>query len=107
MRHFMPGRFSSRGIVKLAQTNGIAQYVCSQAFGTVPLMVHPTTARSFMGIVHGRLKSGRNEKIPVKEKVLAFVLDHGVDVDAIAGNSPARFDVTDAFIIAWYRRAAH
>lgn len=117
MRHFMAGKFNARGLVKLAQTNGVAQFVAFQSLGVAPLMVQPTSARAFFGIANrpkGRKAAvdaaqDAKESLPpatTKDRVLNFVLERGVELPENLATAAARYDVADAYIVAWYSRVS-
>jgi hypothetical protein len=49
-KNFTHGRFNAKGLVKLAQINGIAQYICAERIKKIPLIVNPSTARSYYDV---------------------------------------------------------
>lgn len=106
---FTRGRFNAKGLVKLAQINGIVQYMCTEQFGEMPRLVHPVTARAFFDLHTAHKESGdKSVQKDVKERVFDFVdsrktAKSWVDHSGLNG----RFDVSDAYLIAWYTRAHH
>jgi hypothetical protein len=119
-KNFTRGRFNAKGLVKLAQINGISQYICAEQLGTVPLLVNPSTARTFFDLRTppppttkapptpttkggGGARGAVEEKQPVKERVYDFVQRR--DTMWIPDlTSKSRLDISDAFLIAWYTR---
>ena len=57
-KNFTRGRFNAKGLVKLAQINGIAQYICAESIGEIPLVVNPSTARSFYEVRNSPIMTG-------------------------------------------------
>ena len=76
-KSFTRGRFNAKGLVKLAQINGIVQYICAEQFGESPLLVHPASARAFFDLNAKSTEphAGEGELAPkgVKERVFDFV----------------------------------
>lgn len=56
MTSYSPGRFNARGLMKLAQVNGIARFATERSFGIRPQLIHPTGARGFFQLL--RAKAG-------------------------------------------------
>ena len=113
-KSFTRGRFNAKGLVKLAQINGIAQYICAEHIGTVPLVVNPSTARTFydlrlppppLEMDNGRVELPELPEQPVKERVFDFVNNRDLGKAWIPDfSSKSRLDISDAFLIAWYTR---
>jgi len=107
-KSFTRGRFNTKGLVKLAQINGIAQFICAERIGSVPLVVNPSTARSFydLGLPQPTTMDAVDvEDQPVKERVFDFVRNRDIGTSWIPDpTSRSRLDVSDAFLIAWYTR---
>lgn len=127
-KNFTRGRFNAKGLVKLAQINGIAQYICAEQIGTVPLVVNPSTARTFYDLrvpppptAKDSPEATETEKgaestailmeqeqeqqqQPVKERVFDFV-QRRETAWVPEMTSKSRLDISDAFLIAWYTRA--
>ena len=67
-KSFTRGRFNAKGLVKLAQINGIAQYICAEQIGTLPLLVNPSTARTFYELRTPLPQKGGGEQEKEKEE---------------------------------------
>jgi hypothetical protein len=125
---FTRGRFNAKGLVKLAQINGIVQYICADQFGETPLLVHPASARAFYdlnvqvvkevsefevdGGTDGRRSGGGGGSgdgvKDVKERVFDFVQARKTaDTWVSESSDKGRLDISDAYLIAWYTRARH
>ena len=112
-KSFTRGRFNAKGLVKLAQINGIVQYMCMEQFGETPLLVHPASARAFFDL-NGQFMSREpkcetsTSTADVKERVFNFVQGRET-ADTWVSNSKqkSRLDISDAYLIAWYIRARH
>ncbi|CAM9236420.1 unnamed protein product [Phaeothamnion confervicola] len=75
MKTFMPGRFNTRALFKMAQLNGIVGYGVLTALGAKATNVHPTSARAFYG-----LRKNKEE-----DDVKRVVFDYVVGLEPLAG----------------------
>mmetsp|Transcript_2081 Transcript_2081/g.2668 ORF Transcript_2081/g.2668 Transcript_2081/m.2668 type:complete len:266 (+) Transcript_2081:582-1379(+) len=97
---FQSSKFSTKGLALLAQLNGIVKYCCLKMFDIQPVPLHPTTARSHVGL------KARSD-IDVKERVLEFVRDLAMELDwclinekVCFGNNRDDYDRADSFVLA-------
>ena len=121
-KSFTRGRFNAKGLVKLAQINGIVQYIFTEQFGEIPLLVHPSSARAFFDLnvqvskeevlkfeVDGSNSSdgsASSSTKDVKERVYDFVQGRKTADSWVSNSSDkSRLDISDAYLIAWYTRA--
>jgi len=63
---FQSSKFSTKGLALLAQLNGIVKYCCLKMFDIQPVPLHPTTARSHVGL------KARSD-IDVKEVIFDYI----------------------------------
>lgn len=125
MKTFVAGRFQTRSLFALAQFNGIVAYECTRTFGgrsgeselLEPLLLHPTRVRSAFVL-------RKTEAVPdVKRVVFEFAQRREPRLsfcDPASGGAMGEwkltrkgelasdnFDVTDAWLIAYYTRLVH
>eukprot|EP00944_MAST-04C_sp_MAST-4C-sp1_P006396 g6396.t1 len=99
MTSYSPGRFNARGLMKLAQVNGVARYATEKSFGTRPQLIHPSGARGFFQLLRG--------KGPIKQRVYNYVTAFAPDLPWSETNKDIAYDMTDAYLVAMYARAMH
>ena len=103
MTSFSPGKFNARGLMKLAQVNGVARYSTWRHFGIRPALIHPTAARGFFQLL--RAKKGEEKK--VKKRVFNYVTQYAPDLPWLDCGKEVAYDMTDAYLVAMYARAMH
>lgn len=99
MTSYSPGRFNARGLMKLAQVNGIARYATEKSFGIRPQLIHPSGARGFFQLLRG---TG-----PIKQRVYNYVTRFAPNLPWSESNKDIAYDMTDAYLVAMYARAMH
>nr|CCA16523.1 conserved hypothetical protein [Albugo laibachii Nc14] len=110
MRAFVAGRFHTKGLIQLAQLNGIVSYSCWQNFDAKPTHYHPTLARSYFGLSKPSVKSKTDNFS--KQLIKDIVLEYVQDLDPLIRQSMTstrtgrpteqNYDIADAYIIALY-----
>lgn len=101
LRTYAPGGFHSRGLIKLAQFNAVAQFSCRQVFGVNPWVIHPTSPRAFFNL-HRQLEGAAKQS--VKERVHDWVRHRDPDVELPETVPDGLYDACDAYLLASYSR---
>ena len=107
-----------RNIFALAEANIATSLACFQLFGVAPLSVHPSTARTDIGLASAvATAASTGPRAPkagasaIKQRVLSFVsqrMPAGYEWPKGGQSSRAAiYDVADAYVIAAYTALAH
>eukprot|EP00505_MAST-04D_sp_SCG-Rhode-Island_P006021 Stramenopile-MAST_4_protein_6021 len=103
MTSFSPGKFNARGLMKLAQVNGVARYAVWSRYGIRPSLIHPSAARHFFQL----MRATEQKKEPVKERVFNYVTAYAPDLPWLDQGKGVAYDKTDAYLVAMYARAMY
>lgn len=103
MTSYSPGRFNARGLMKLAQVNGIVRFATEKSFGIRPQLIHPTGARGFFQLL--RAKAG--DKTVIKKRVYNYVTEFAPDLPWLVSGKELAYDMTDGYLVAMYARAMY
>jgi Holliday junction resolvasome RuvABC endonuclease subunit len=107
LQAFRPGLSSAATLMKLAQFNGIVQWICFEVFNIPAISFNVNTARKTVG-----LKVKRKDVLSTKEQVLQWVQGQEPDVQwpvklVTRGRNkgqtkhvPECYDMADAYVIA-------
>lgn len=110
MRTFVAGRFHTKGLIQLAQLNGIVSYSCWKNFDAKPKHYHPTLARSFFGLSKSPTDAETQDlrKQLIKDIVLKYVenldplIRKSMTYTRTGRPTEQNYDIADAYIIALY-----
>ena len=92
--------FRTQGLFYLAEINGIVQFKCWEMFGSPPITLHPSTARSLLSI------KSTGDRQETKRIVLQYVqyktenMIQWPEKKRGSGLSDECFDMADAYILA-------
>mmetsp|Transcript_19235 Transcript_19235/g.25074 ORF Transcript_19235/g.25074 Transcript_19235/m.25074 type:complete len:325 (-) Transcript_19235:516-1490(-) len=97
---FQSARFSTKGLVILAQLNGIVKYSCVKMFNVQPVNINPRSARSMIGL---KITKGKDVKEQVTQYVRTLALHMNLDhmYSSSFGKDPTDGDRADSFIVAF------
>ena len=107
LQAFRPGLSSAATLMKLAQFNGIVQWVCYEVFNIPAISFNVNTARKTVG-----LKIKRKDVLSTKEQVFAWVSNQEPDIKwpvrfvtrgrhkGQTKNINECYDMADAYVIA-------
>ena len=100
LKMFGSTSFRTQGLFYLAEINGIIQFKCWEMFGSPPITLHPSTARSLLAV------KSAGDRQETKKAVLQFVQSQTQDMiqwpqkKRGSGLSDDCFDMADAYILA-------
>jgi hypothetical protein len=102
LKGFGAGNYRTHDLFTLAQMNSLVSYDCINVFdGTVPLRVHPTSARNFFGLKKHLITD--NIKSIVFEHVKEnYLKDYQWRITRTGNLHKSNYDITDSVIIAKY-----
>ena len=103
MTSYSPGRFNARGLMKLAQVNGIARFATEKSFGIRPQLIHPSGARGFFQL----LRAKKGDKTVIKKRVYNYVTEYAPHLPWLDNGKDLAYDMTDGYLVAMYARAMY
>ncbi|KAK8803533.1 hypothetical protein WA158_001227 [Blastocystis sp. Blastoise] len=99
MKTYNVGMFQTKNLFLLADINAIVTYNCWHLFKSKPILVHPSSARSVLGIKaagdRSKTKLSVIQYVQLREPSMCLPIDRKTDFDSSS-------DIADSYIIALY-----
>ena len=100
LKMFGTSSFRTQGLFLLAEINGIIQFKCWETFGSPPLIVHPSTARSLLSVESaGNRHDTKNEVLKYVQRETQDMIQWPMKKHG-SGLSDDCYDMADAYVIA-------
>ena len=100
LKMFGTSSFRTQGLFLLAEINGIIQFKCWEMFGSPPLIIHPSTARSLLSVEStGNRHDTKNEVLKFAQREAQNSIQWP-EKKRGSGLSDDCYDMADAYVVA-------